>query len=86
MENLGQKALAVVLLVIIISVGAIILDNLQTSVKTSDGATTLSVLNETGSVNNTGYQLLDQIVNNMLMYNPNKRISLEQILCMTTID
>ena len=35
---------------------------------------------------NTGYQLLDDIVNSMLIYNPNERISLEQILGMTTIN
>ena len=32
---------------------------------------------------NTGYPLLDQIVNSMLTYNPNERISLPEILKLT---
>ena len=59
MKDLGKGALGIVLVVIIITIGAIVLDEFNSTIQTLDGTTTLTVTNETGWINRStnGYQL-----------------------------
>ena len=56
-KDIGKAALAIVMTIIIITVGAIVLDEFQDTIIDIDGQLTTIITNETGSVNSTVYLL-----------------------------